>query len=442
MAEYSARPNELLSKFGEANKKAIDAEAGGSGPPVVDASWINLKLGLERYSDWRDRAISDGLPLLKPDSSSTGANQQDRWASYYQAKGSEAYTQVENLGKNAEDAIQHFVFFVATQESLCFRQLSQFTLARAAGEIKQTLRELDTEAENLDGKWRELAGLDERADGEIAYLRAQFLGELESAVAKLLGWSRKAEETARTLVGVAAEYDDKSDPEPSFGPIVTQGMEVIAMAQAPFDMFVREAQRRYDNEAPIHNQFQNLRTRTGEYYAKIYQAAGSAYDAATRESADKAGQAIPDGNRDDAKRFYEKAAKEIEPLLAEYRTAADKFYDRFNGRFLGEVSDQTAEMLADQEFFNKFWSEFEGKHVPEALRQVLDDIDRNWGVSLDPLKPETRAKVRKYLEEKLQPHQEKLKSMDSSFFQRLREQTSIGAKLAWDKLKRSTGYRK
>jgi hypothetical protein len=442
MAEFSARENELMRKYGEEYRRAVDAERAGSGPPVVHASWMNLKSGLERYIDWRDKAINEGLQFLKPDSGSTGPGQQDRWASHYQSRGSEAYTQLDNLSRNAEDAIQKFMLFLSTQESLFFRQLSQFTLARAAGEIKQTIRELETEASNLEGKWRELAGLDERADGEIAALRVQFLRELENAVAKLMGWSRKAEETARTVVAVGAEHDDKSDPEPSFGPIVRQGMELIAMVQAPFDMFVREAQRLYQNEAPIHQQFQTLRTRTGEYYAKIYQAAGNSYDLASRESSDKAGQAMPDGNRDDAKRFYEKAKKELDPLLSEYRSAVDKFYDQFNGRFLGEVSDQTAEMLADQEFFNKFWREFEGKHVPEALKQVMDDVSRNWGVSLDPLKPETRKKVQSYFEEKLRPHQERLRSMDSGFFQRVYEQTSIGVKLAWDKLKRSPGYRK
>lgn len=442
MTEYSARENELMKKYGEAYQKAVDAEKAASGPPVVHASWIRLKVGLEEYLKWRDRAIDDGLQFLKPDSGSTGSNQQDRWASYYQTKGSEAYTKIDDLGKSAEEAIQQFVLFVSTQESLFFRQLSQFTLARAAGEIKQTVRELETEADNLEGKWREIAGLDERADGEIAALRVQFLRELENAVSNLLGWSRKAEETARTLVGVAAEYDDKSDPEPSFGPIAAQGMEVVAMVQAPFEMFVREAQRLYKNEEPIHHQFQTLRTRTGEYYSKIYQAAGNAYDAASRESSDKAGQAIPDGNRDDAKRFYEKAAKELDPLLSEYRSVVDKFYDRFKGRFLGEVSDETAEMLAEQEFFNKFWREFEGKHVPDALKQVLNDIDRNWGLSLDPLKPETRDKVRKYFEEELRPHKEMLRSMDSNFFQRLYEQTSIGVKLGWENLKRSAGYKK
>jgi hypothetical protein len=219
-------------------------------------------------------------------------------------------------------------------------------------------------------------------------------------------------------------------------------MEVVALLQAPFEMFVREAQRLYQNEAPIHHQFQVLRIRTGEYYSKIYQAAGTAYDAASRESSDKAAQSMPDGNRDDAKRFYEKAIKELEPLLSEYRSVADKFYDQFKGRFLGDVSDETAEMLADQEFFNKFWREFEGKHVPEALKQVLDEINNSWGVSLEPLKPETRKKVQAYFEEKLKPHKDKLRSMDSSFFQRLYDQTSIGVKLAWENLKRSSGYRK
>lgn len=436
MAEYSARANELNAKYQEAYKRAVDDETSGRGKPVVHASWINLKLGIDRYIDWRDRAINDGLPLLKPDSSATGSNQQDRWASYYQSKGSEAYTQIDNLGKSAEDAIQQFTFFVSTQESLFFRALSEFTLARAAGDIQQAKRDLATEADNLEGKWRELAGLDERADGEIAYMRAQILRELESAVANLLGWGRKAEETARTVVNVGAEYDDKSDPEPSFGPIVVTGMETVAALQRPLDQFVREAQRLYDNEAPIHNLFQSLRTRVGEFYQKMYFAAGNAADAARRESADKASP------YEDAKRFFEKASKELDPLLSDYRSACDAFYDKFKGRFLDEVSDATAEFLADQEFFNKFWKELEDKKASEAVQQVLKDIENNWGVSLDPLKPETREKVRKYFEEKLRPHKEKLRSMDSSFFRRVYDQTSMGVKLYWDKIKRASGYRK
>jgi hypothetical protein len=442
MADYDLRAIELIAKSGEAYKKAVDAETAGGTTPVVHASWINLKGGLDRYIDWRDRAIDDGLTHLEPRSDSDGASQQDRWASYYQSKGTEAYSQIDNLGKGTEDAIQQFVFFVSTQESLFFRQLSQFTFARAAGEIKKTIRELQTEADNLEGKWRELAGLDERADGEIATLRVQFLRELDGAVENLLGWSRKAEAIARTVVTLGAEYDDKSDPKPSFGPIVIQGIEIIAFFERPLESFTREAQRLYDNKAPIHDQFLKLRTRTDEYLSKTYQAGGNAYSAASEESAAKASESATDGNRSDARRFFEKAQKALDPLLSEYRSVVDKFYDQFNGRFVGEVSDETVGKLADQEFFDKFWDEFEDKHIPDALKSVLDDIDDNWGVSLDPLKPETREKVREYFEEKLEPHKNKLRAMDSNFFQRFVEVGRISVRPMWEKLKRSPGYRK
>ena len=441
MADYTARANELLTKYAEAYRAAQEQETRG-GPPVVHASWINLRLGLERYIDWRDRAINDGIPLLKPDSGATAVSAQERWGAHYQSKGSEAYTQIDNLGRSVEDAIAQFIFFVSTQESLFFKQLSEFSFARAAGDIRARIRELQTEAESLEGKWRDLVGLDERIDGEIATLRANFIRELEAAVADLLGWSRKAEQAARTAVGVAAEYDDKADPEPSFGPIVVEGMSVAARVQAPFDMFVREAQRMYDNEAPVHNLFQNLRERVGEYYEKNYLVAGAAFSSASTESADRAGRCPTDGQREDAKRFLEKCAKEIEPALAEFRSAFDKFYDQFKGRFLDTVSDQTAELLADQEFFNKFWREFEGERVPEAFQQVLTDIERNFGVSFDTLTPETREKVREYFKEKLKPHQEALRKMDSGFFRRLYEQTQIGVKLSFDKIKSMHGFRK
>lgn len=441
MAEYGARDSELTTRYQEAYRDAVEAERRG-GTPVVHASWLQLKLGLDNYSAWRDRAITDGLPLLRPDSGATGANQQERWAAHYQSRGTEAHTQIESLGRSAEDAIQRFVLFVAMQESLFFRQLSQFTLARAAGQIRQWLRELSAEAEKLEDKWRDLSGLDERADGEIAALRAQFLREFESAVEKLLGWGRKVEEVARSVVTVAGEYDDKADPEPSFGPIAIQGMSVVAALQAPIDLFVREAQRRYDAEAPVHGLFKGLREQVGAYYAKLYQAAGGAYSEACAESADRAGQCTTDGQRADAKRFFEKASKEVEPMLSEYRTALDKFYDQFDGRFLGEVSDKTAEYLADQELFNAFWREFEDQRVPDALKQVLDDIERACGLSMDTLRPETRDKIRRYFEEKLAPHREKLRSMDSSFFRRLYDQAGMGAKLSWEKIKRLPGHRK
>jgi hypothetical protein len=402
---------------------------------------MSLKLGLDRYISWRDQAINDGLPTLRPDSGATGSSQQDRWSSHYLSRGTQAYTEIDNLGKSAEEAIQQFVFFVSTQESLFFRQLSQFTLARAAGQITQWIREADTEADGLERKWRDLAGLDERADAEIAALRVQFLREFETAIEKLLGWGRTIEKTARDLVTVAGEYDDKSDPEPSFGPIAIEGMKVVAMLQAPIDLFVRQAQRLYDNEAPVHSLFKSLREQVGDYYAKMYQASGRTYSDACKESADKT-SCPTDGQRDDAKRFLDKASKELDPLLSDFRNAFDKFYDQFKGRFLDEVSDQAAEYLADQEFFNKFWREFEDKKAPDALKQVLDDIDRTCGLSMDSLKPDTRNKLRKYFEEKLRPHKDALRSMDSSFFRRLCDQIGMGAKLSWDKIKRFPGFRK
>jgi hypothetical protein len=132
----------------------------------------------------------------------------------------------------------------------------------------------------------------------------------------------------------------------------------------------------------------------------------------------------------------------VEPLLSEHKTAFDTFYDRFDGRFLGEVSDQTAEFLADQEFFNKFWKEFEGTRVPEAIQQVLADIERAQGVPMDGLEEETRAMLRTYFEEKLEPHKDRLRSYDSNFFRRLYDVTGMGVKLAFDKFKRTPGHEK
>jgi hypothetical protein len=356
--------------------------------------------------------------------------------------GAEAYTQLNDLGEDADAALQAWVTVIYVQETLFFGQLSQFTLARAAGQIREWMREVERESGALEDKWRELAGLDERADAEIAALRVQFLRELEAAVANLLGWGRKVEAVTKEVVKGGAEYDDKSSPDPSFGPLVVAGITTVDHLQTHFDVFMQAAQRLYDDETPLHAIFEGLRERTGAYYATMEEASEAAFDEACRESMDRAAQCPTDAQREDARKFFESASRDVEPLLSEHKTAFDTFYDRFDGRFLGEVSDQTAEFLADQEFFNKFWKEFEGTRVPEAIQQVLADIERAQGVPMDGLEEETRAMLRTYFEEKLEPHKDRLRSYDSNFFRRLYDVTGMGVKLAFDKFKRTPGHEK
>jgi hypothetical protein len=441
MAEYDARANELEARYAEEYRQAIDRETRGA-PPIVHASWIRLQTGLEVYAGWRDRALAEGIALLEPDSGATAAGHQERWASHFQRMGAEAYTQLNDLGEDADAALQAWVTVIYVQETLFFGQLSKFTLARVAGQIREWMREVEQESGTLEDKWRELAGLDERADAEIAALRVQFLRELEAAVANLLGWGRKVEAVTKEVVKGGAEYDDKSSPDPSFGPLVVAGITTVDHLQTHFDVFVQEAQRLYDDETPLHAIFEGLRERTGAYYATMEEASEAAFDEACRESMDRAAQCPTDAQREDARKFLESASREVEPLLSEHKTAFDTFYDRFDGRFLGEVSDQTAEFLADQEFFNKFWKEFEGTRVPEAIQQVLADIERAQGVPMDGLEEETRAMLRTYFEEKLEPHKDRLRSYDSNFFRRLYDVTGMGVKLAFDKFKRTPGHEK
>jgi len=213
VAEYSSRLEELDRQIEDARQRAVEAEKSG-GPTVVPAAFIRFKAAVATYGDWRDKALNDGLPILKAESDGTAQKYHQRWYDHYLSAATTAFRTFSEL-KPADPAAEAVATTVASQESISFDIVSSWTFARFQGEVRERLRLLDQERASLESKWAETIGQDERQDGQIAGLRVQILETFKNGVQQVRGWGPRFEEAARTFV-TGWDGSEKPSPDPSF----------------------------------------------------------------------------------------------------------------------------------------------------------------------------------------------------------------------------------
>ena len=442
MPDYAARIAELDRAVNEQREAALKVEADG-GAPALLAGYIRLGAGIASYADVRDRALNDGLALLKPDSSATAESQQRRWADHFNAKGSEAIRVLNDLVSRDGDETQRRFELFAMQEGIAFSAINAMPLAGAVGTIAEHIRTLDEQCRTLQAKWRELSGLDERIDGQIAAVRVQVLETFKRGVNDIRSWTQKLEEDVRKVVDLW-DRKEETDPEPSMSSTAKSFLDTLGTLQRTLDDAVRQSQPLYASEQTVHELFGKVRQQVQEYLEKVNKdTVGRAYADACRATQDCAGRSFSDGQRADGVRFAERAISATQSLMGDFNSAWDRFYGEFQGVFTGEVSDQTTEFLGDQEFFNQFWRDVEAIGLPAQIRSAGEALSRIEGLSLDRMTPQQKQMFEITIKARLKEIQERIRAMDSSVWERFKLMfVTTPMSMAKDRLKGLRGYRK
>jgi hypothetical protein len=421
-------------------ERAVEEERRG-GPPAVLATYIRLQAGVATYVEWRERALTGGLGWLTPDSTATAKSQQERWTNGFNQRGGEAFKLLNDQVSRDDDPIERTFELMAMQESIAYSAIAGMPLAGFIGQVREHLRDFDRFRKDLDDQWKEIVGLDERIDGQVAALRVQVLEMFRKAVSDARGWAPKIE-SAIGHVLLGWEKEEEPSPDPSIAPVARTAFDTVHMLQKSLDDVTRSALALYANEQTIHTMFGNSRQRLKDYLDTVNKKrvarAWSDACSATKEAATRCPK---DGQKDDARELAEQAIKTSESIVDDFNDGFDDFYKHFEGTFTGEVSDETAELLAEHEFFNQFWRDVDSLNLPGEFRTAADQIAKCADISLDRLTDDQRRRLKEIVHARLFEVEEKIRDLDSSFLERFKLQfIDVPRAQIMDKLKRLGGY--
>jgi len=105
------------------------------------------------------------------------------------------------------------------------------------------------------------------------------------------------------------------------------------------------------------------------------------------------------------------------------------------------VSDETVELLVEQEFFNQFWKDIQSLNLPGEFQTAADQIAKCDDISLDRLTDEQRRRFKEIVRARLSTLEEEIRKIDWSFFERFKLQfIDVPRGLLMDKIKRLVGY--
>ena len=440
MSDYARRGPEMSREVALLQERAVEEEHRG-GPPAVLGTYVRLQAGLAAYAEWRERALSDGLAWLTPDSGATAKSQQERWSNGFSQHGGEAFRMLNDQVSRDDDPIEWTFEQMAMQESLAYTAIAGMPLAGFMGQLREYLRDFERFRKELDDRWKEIVGQDERIDGQIAGLRVQVLEIFKQAVADARGWGPKIESAIGTAL-LAWEKEEEPSPDPSIAPVARTAFDTVHMLQKSLDEITRSALGLYANEQTIHGMFGNSRQQLKEYLDKVNATSVvRAWSEAVSATKDAANRCPKDGQKEDARALAERAIRASESMVDEFKDVFGEFYSHFDGRFTGKVSDQTIELLAEHEFFNRFWRDVESLNLPGEFRIAADQIATCEEFSLDRLTDEQRRRFKEIVRERLSGLEETIRDLDSSFLERFKLQfIDVPREQMLEKLKRLTGY--
>jgi hypothetical protein len=440
MADYEKRPPELSREVALLQERAIEAERRG-GPPVVLATYVRLQAGIAVYVEWREKALTGGLAWLTPDSSATAQSQQERWTNGFNQRGGEAFKMLTDQVSRDDDPIEFTFELIAMQESMSYSAVAGMPLAGFIGRVREYLRDLAKFREDLDDRWEEITGQDERIDGQIAALRVQLLEMFKKSVSDARGWAPKLESAIRTLL-IGWEKKEEPSPDPSLAPVVTTGFETVHILHRTLDEMTRSALGLYANEQTIQGMFASSRERLKEYLDRVNKkTVAQAWSEACNATKEAASRCPKDGQKEDVRALAERAIKASESIVAEFNDVFEDFYEHFKGTFTGKVSDQAAELLAEQEFFNQFWRDVQSVNLPGEFQIVADELARCEEITLDSLTDDQRRRFKEIVKQRLTGLKEELRKIDWSFFERFKLQfIDVPRGLFVEKLKKLVGY--
>lgn len=405
MAEYNARWEELQAevKTPEARDLERVGERGAEQAQVL-ARYSGFMAGVAKYIDWRDRALNDTLSLLKEESSSlTGTGQQSKWIDTFSRRGEEAFKMLVDLVKGIREIekiapqLREIGEKVAQQESAFFAQLGRAPLAFFQGQVQQYTAEFHREKESLENKWKSLEEQDRPIDQRLAETSRQILRLFEETVAKVTADQRGVEEKLR---------DVKVDPSQpmtgsvmnTLGNLLKMGVQAVMERLEPHrktaDEYHATLLELYKREETMVVLFTQIREAVREFLKKTnLDTATREYNEASRNALDVAGQCPTDRQRDDARRFIEKAIETVKPHMEKFKNEYEAFIGANKGIFVGPVSPKTIDDLLEPAERERSWEEIERFNIQGKLQEIYDRAV-HWNVDIDGLTDEDLKALR------------------------------------------------
>jgi hypothetical protein len=226
-----------------------------------------------------------------------------------------------------DDPIEFTFELLAMQESLSFTAIAGMPLAGFMGQVREHKRDFERFRKDLDDRWKEIVGQDERIDGQIAGFRVQILEMFKQAAADARGWAPKLESGIRTAM-VGWEKKEEPSPDLSLAPGLRTAYDTVHMLQTTLDEITRSALALYSNEQTIHTMFGSSRERLKEHLDKVNRkTVDRAWVEACTATRDAANTYPTDGQKEDLRTLADKAITMSEPMVAEFNDVFDDFYE-------------------------------------------------------------------------------------------------------------------
>jgi hypothetical protein len=403
MVEYSARIEEFDKGVAEARDKDMEYERSG-GEPIILSRYIALGLFLSNeYLEWRDKALNEGLETLSKESLS-GEQQQSTWRDQYSRSGQEASEKITDFIKEDKAPnLRKFGEEIASQESQLFNLIAGADLPFYQGEIQRHTAEFYKEENILEGILKEMTEQSRSIQERASETSRDVLRVFDEVVKEMVTEERSGEETAKSVTSLAK----KSPGVPLAlkavfiaGDKMLEKADRLKKSMAELSSAYMDA---YEREEPIIIIFAKTREAVRDFLAKTnLDTAISGFNSANESSKGLADKCPTPRQREDAKRFMEKAAGLTSQFLEKFKEEYTDFVDKNRGIFVGPVSDATLDGLLERQDEQKSWEELESFNIQTKLKEVYDDVRRWPDVDLDGLTDEQKEEFHDFFKMELE----------------------------------------
>jgi hypothetical protein len=410
MAEYGARWEEFEKGIREAEEKDYQQVIDKTIETLaITTRATTLSKTLSSYMDWRDRALQEGLQILKEESTSiTAAGQRDKWSSHFSKLGQEALKtildSVKDYDKKAPN-LRKFGEDVAGQESQFFASLARAPLAWFQGQVQQYTLEFYREMNNLEGKWKALGDQDRSVDDKVRESSKQILSLFQDTVKEFINKERGLEEDARTLVKKVKDAPSGTVPSSVKYPmqVVDWFLERLTALRKSTEEYAQRFQESYRYEDTIVVMFAQTREMVREFMEKTnLETAIREYNDSYKNSLEMANQCPTPRQRDDAKKFVEKGIYEVKRFLDKFNEEYKEFVDSNRGIFVGPVNEKTLEELLEVQERKRTWGELEQFNIQSKLRELHQHCITMFEVELEGLSDEQEKELKEFFKSEVE----------------------------------------
>ena len=396
MAQYAERWEEFEKGIAAVQQKDIDPAKDEIEILPVLTRYTGFTNSMQKYMDWRDKALNSALPILKNESTSiTGAAQKDKWDDHFAKQGQEALKMILSFVPDDDKTpkLRLFAEAMATQESAFFAKLCSVPLPWFQGQVQEYTYQFYKEMNSLEGKWKKLVYDDKSIDAQVQKISKEILSLFGKIVKEIIDEERKIENLIHN-----------SPPTAPLGPIttlisairlgVTHILNKTHEMKKSLDYYVKDLLYLYKSEETVVILFNKGRTGVKEFLEKTnLDTATDEFEETCKNSLGIASQCKTKGQQDDAKRFVETAIPIVKDFFAEFKNQYEEFIDENEEIFVGPVGDKSIEEILEVRNKQQSWDEIVRFNVQRKLKDLHSDAAASWKIGLDGLTDEEKRDI-------------------------------------------------